>query len=152
MGSCFCTTTKKTCKSEMVDLWLFKAFDQHKFIIFSGCCCFVVTPHKTVQRPFGKIYTLSSDIPNSDGCACMRASRLSSTNVKYVADSLQKLPHPPPASVSSHCSCLRENAERQKVAGSGGWGREGGSGTLGTHAGLCSMSPFMPHSFTLSPH
>lgn len=52
---------------------------------------------------------------------------MSSANVKYVAESLQKLPHPPPASVSSHCSCLREHTERQKVPGSGlGGRREGG--------------------------
>lgn len=54
-----------------------------------------------------------------------------STNVKYVAGSLQKLPHPPPTSVSSHCSCLREHTERQKVAGSGGSGEGGWEWHLG---------------------
>lgn len=64
-------------------------------------------------------------IPNSDGCVRMWTARASSTNVKYVADSLQKLPHPSPASVSSYCSCLCAHTERQKVAGlevrEGGW-------------------------------
>lgn len=48
---------------------------------------------------------------------------------KYVADTLQKLPHPP-ASVSSYCSCAQK--KRKKITGSKRL-RVRGSGTLGTH-------------------
>lgn len=127
VASCFCTTKKQWCKSDACSM-AFKSFDQHKFIyLFYSLLLPPFCPHKTVQQPSGKTSTLRHlpQIPNSDSCACMLTARLSSTNVKYVADSLQKLPHPPPASISSHCSCVKEHTERQKVAGSGVLGKRG---------------------------
>lgn len=72
----------------------------------------------------------------------MQAAYMPPRTDKYVADTLQKLPHPP-VGFFSYCP-LPQNTEKQKVAG---WGVASWE-----HTGLSSMSPFMPHSFTLSPH
>lgn len=89
-------------------------------------------------------YTCSK---NGDRYTYKQAACVSPRSDKYVADTLQKLPHPP-TSVSSYCSCAQKKTKKQRVAK----GCELGGVAPWEHTGLGSMSPFMPHSFTLSPH